>query len=196
MRPVSARGLAGIVLLALVPQSLPAQSTSPTGSGVRVETTERYYSLEQRTLSEVIARLNSTRLEGESGPLAQGLTDYRIQPEWRPWAAGGRCRVAALTLTVRIVITLPEWTHASIAPSTERDRWERIETAIRTHEYTHRDLTIEAAERLHGRLSSLDVRGCTALRQAFAGEMSVADARLTDAHAELDRTAQRRLIGG
>lgn len=187
--------LSSIALIALSPHVLLAQSEPPTASGVQVDVTEQYYTLEEPTLSEVISRLNSTRLQGESGPLSQGLTDWWIQPEWRPGVAGGRCRVTALTLSVRVVVTLPEWRHARRAPAQERMRWGRIEAAIRDHEYTHRDLTVEAAERLHARLSTLEARGCSALHRAFQGEMSVADARLSESHAELDRATPDRLIG-
>lgn len=183
-----------IALIALSPSALYAQ-TEPPPAGIQVDATEQYYPLEQRTLSEVIERLNSTRLGGESAPLSQGLTDWQIRPEWRPEAGGGRCRVTALTLMVRVVITLPEWRHAKTATVSERMRWERIESAIREHEYTHRDLTIDAAGRLYERLSSLEARGCSALNRALRSEMSVADARLTEAHAELDRKTPNRLIG-
>ena len=123
----------------LAPGAARAQAGAPADAGLRVDVREQFYALEESTLSEVIARLNATTLEDGSGRLAQGLTDWRIEPTWRPRPAGGSCRVSALTLTVRIVITLPEWRYARGAPPTERERWDRIESAIREHEHTHQN---------------------------------------------------------
>lgn len=156
---------------------------------------ERFYALEDETLSGVIATLNGMRLEGPGAPLSQGLTQWSIRPEWRPVAAGGRCRVSDLDLNVRIVVTLPRWVRAERASPTDRERWSRIETSIREHEYRHRDLTLEAAEALFSTLSSLQASGCSALRRAFAGALSLAEARIDAGHAELDRETPSRLIG-
>jgi len=194
--------LLGVACAGLAPRGAVAQD--PTGGpgatglveGVRVESTERRYELDEANLSGVIERLNGMRLEGPSGPPSQGLTQYRIDPFWRPAAGGGLCRVADLVLEVRVVVTLPLWPNARWASEPERADWEGILDAIRSHEYRHRDLTIEAARELHETLSALEARGCTALRQTFAGIVSIAGARLDDAHAELDRSTPTRLIRG
>ena len=135
------------------------------------------------------------RLEGEGAALSQGLTRYRVRPSWRPAASDGRCRVAALELRVEITITLPSWSEVEEASESDRSRWEHIAGAIREHEYAHRDLTIGAAETLFSSLGSLEARGCTALRRAVTAELALADARLTEAHDELDRSTPSRLIG-
>ena len=113
---------------------------------------------------------------------------------WRQ-ARDGRCRVAALELRVEITVTLPDWLDVDEAPWSDRSRWGRISGAIREHEYAYRDLTLGAAEALLTSLGSLEARGCTALRRAVAAELALADAHLTEAHDELDRTSPSRLIG-
>jgi predicted secreted Zn-dependent protease len=184
-----------LLLFGVAPLELRGQATGSDTSGLHVDVREEYYTLDDSTLGGVIVRLNSMRLEGEGGPLAQGLTRYRVRPSWRSAASGGRCRVAALALRVEITITLPSWVEADEASDSERSRWEHIGGAIREHEYAHRDLTIGAAETLLTSLGSLETRGCTALRRAVAAELALADARLTEAHDELDRTTPGRLIG-
>jgi len=174
-----------------------AQASAQSTAGVRVETREQRYELPEVTLTAVIERLNSTSLEGSEAPLAQGLTQYDIQPDWRPTAAGGRCRASGVELHVRIVITLPVWPGAPRRPASERTSWQTIESAIREHEYTHRDLTVEAAEALVASLRGLETNGCRALRQVVAGEIALAGDRLREAHAELDRRTPKRLsVGG
>ena len=172
-----------------------AASRTPEDAVV-VESSEAYYALPDTTLSDVIARLNRTRLAGAGGQMSQGLTEYHIQPSWRPVGAGGRCRVSSLTLEVQVRITLPTWPGEVTRPEEERASWRTIEDAIRSHEYRHRDLTVGAAEDLARDLEALETRGCRALEQAFAGEVALADARLQEAHAQLDRDTPARLTVG
>lgn len=163
---------------------------------VVVEFSETYYALPDSTLTDVIARLNRTRLAGAGGQMSQGLTEYHIQPSWQPAGAGGRCRVSRLRLEVQVRITLPSWPAERFRPEAERTSWETIEDAIRSHEYRHRDLTVEAAKTLAHELEALETRGCRALEQVFAGAVALADARLEEAHEQLDRDTPARLTVG
>ena len=174
---------------------LGAQSGEPNDM-VRVELSEAFYMLPDSSLSDVISRLNHTRLPGAGGQMSQGLTEYHIQPTWRPVGVGGRCRVSDLTLTVQVRITLPSWPGEALRPEEERASWRVIEDAIRSHEYRHRDLTVHAARSLARDLSALETRGCRALEQVLAGEVALADARLEEAHTQLDRDTPDRLSVG
>jgi predicted secreted Zn-dependent protease len=180
-------------LSAVIPACARAQ-TPP--QKVRVETSFEYYELPDSTLSEVVARLNETRLDGPDGPLSQGLTVYRIDPSWKLSAADGACGVSDVELRVSVDITLPAWPAVWDRSEKERLGWARIERAIREHELHHRDLTVRAAETLVAELEGLSTRGCRALRQAFAGALSIADDRLRQAHADYDRATPRRLSIG
>lgn len=201
MRNLGRSGRSAVVAAALgagvagTPFALPAQAASPH-EAVRLEASEAYYALPDSTLSGVIERLNRTRLRGAGGQMSQGLTEYHIQPSWRPAGAGGRCRVSDLTLTVQVRITLPSWPGGARRPADEQASWRTIEDAIRTHEYRHRDLTVHAAQSLAHNLEQLRTRGCRALEQAFAGEVALADERLEEAHAQLDRDTPARLSVG
>lgn len=175
-----------------------ATHTEPVAArqAVRAETSERYYEVGAETISGVIERLNGMRLRGANGPLSQGLTRYDIRPEYRALASGGLCRVSSLRVEVVITITLPSWSMAPSRPDEERKRWTTIQDAIRSHEYGHRDLTIEAAEELAESLRGIEARGCGTLRRVVANELAVADGRLREAHAELDRSTPLRLPVG
>ena len=174
---------------------LGAQSGEPNDM-VRVQLSEAFYMLPDSSLSDLIFRLNHTRLPGAGGQMSQGLTEYHIRPTWRPVGVGGRCRVSALTLTVQVRITLPSWPRQALRPEEERASWRVIEDAIRSHEYRHRDLTVHAARSLARDLSALEARGCRALEQVFAGEVALADARLEEVHIQLDRDTPDRLSVG
>ncbi len=155
--------------------------------GLDVVVREELHAIEAPTFAELVRTLNAMSLEGEGAPLSQGLTVYRILPEWRLVPGGGTCRVADVRVRVRVTVTLPEWTAAGDAAEDERARWEEIHRRIRDHEYTHRDLTIEAGAALLGSLEALRPAPCRQLRAAVEGEIRLADQRLGARHAELDR---------
>ena len=183
------------VLWAVYPLSVSAQGISERGDSdvVQIEFVEAYYTLQDTTLTEVIARLNRTRLAGAGGEMSQGLTEYYIQPSWRPLGVGGRCRVSDLTLRVQIRVTLPAWPSGTERPTEEWASWQTIEGAIRSHEHQHRDLTIDAASALADDLDALETQGCGALRQAFSGKVALAGERLDEIHAQFDRNTPERL---
>jgi predicted secreted Zn-dependent protease len=174
----------------------PAASAQEPRDGLHVDAVVEYYDVPGGTFSEVVAAMNQMRVQGPGAPLSQGLTRYHIRPEWVARASGGSCRPGAVKVFVDIVVTLPRWDGVEDRPDDERARWGEIERAIRVHEYRHRDLTIDAADRLLSSIQSLETRGCTALRQVVASTLSVADGRLREAHAELDRTTPNRLRPG
>jgi predicted secreted Zn-dependent protease len=164
--------------------------------GLHVSASIDYYDVEGETLAEVVRRMNAMRLEGPEAPLSQGLTRYHILPEWRPVVGGGRCRTEDVEVHVDVTITLPRWSGASSRPADEQARWRRIASAIRTHEFEHRDLTIDAAEDLLVTTKSLEARGCGTLRRVVESTLSVAAGKLREAHATLDRDTPARLPVG
>lgn len=169
----------------------------PLVPGVRLELREEYYDVEVPTLTDVVARLNQTRLQGPNAPPSQGLTRYNIRPEWSALARGGRCVVRNVELTVEVVITLPRWPGVFDRPVAEREGWAQIDHAIRAHEYMHQELVLAAAEELLSDLRGLDARGCSVLQRTVSGTVAVAGERLDRAHQALDEETPPRLsIGG
>lgn len=181
-----------IATLFLVLTAAPASGRQDADE-LHVNAIEEFYELPDETLSGVVTRMNGARLEGPDGPRSQGLTRYSIRPEWRPGAGGGLCRVTDLQVRVEIVVTLPSWPGAERRPADERSGWATIEQAIREHEYTHRDVTIEAGGALVETLRAIETRGCGTLRQVVATAVSLANGRLTEAHANIDRETPKRL---
>src|SRR5690606_31415098 len=116
--------------------------------GLDVSLREEAYPLDAPTFAELVRALNGLSVEGAGAPLSQGLTEYRILPEWSVAAASGVCRVAEARVRVTVVVTLPIWTAVAAASDDERVRWESIRDRIRAHEHAHRDMTLEAAASL------------------------------------------------
>lgn len=184
--------LAAVLSCLAVPAGASSQAADrdprpdPERPGLVLDVSEERYAIAAATFPDLVEALNGMRLQGPGGPLSQGLTQYRIVPEWTLAAAGGACRVSGVRVRARVVVTLPEWTAAADASDDELERWEAIEERIRDHEHRHRDLTIEAAEGLLDRLRGLTARGCAQLRRAVEAELAIADRRLAERHAELD----------
>ena len=164
-----------------------------TTEGLRVSERILYYDVPGTSLSAVVTALNGARLEGPDGPPSQGLTRYFIKPEWSSRASGGACRVAQAEVLVDIDITLPRWSASDDRPTDEQERWSKIEMAIRTHEYGHRDLVVDAAGELLLTMRGLEARGCGTLDDVVTSTLSVTDGRLREAHATLDRETPARL---
>jgi predicted secreted Zn-dependent protease len=164
---------------------------------VHVTATTDYYDVPGTTLAQAVDWLNRLRLEGPSGPPSQGLTRYNILPKWRAVASGGACRLEGLSVQVTLDVTLPRWPGADARPVEERDRWRRIEQAIRAHELGHSDIVIAEADDLAMKLRDVEARGCGRLGDVVEVVLRLADLRLREAHAEFDRATPSRLsIGG
>lgn len=181
-----------LLLASLTPGAAAAQTVDAVPDsvrdlpGVEVRANVRHYQIREVTFAAVVARLNGMRLEGAVGR-AQGLTRYRIRPEWRAAAAGGRCRIATVVVRATIEITLPAWPGYGKRPIEEQEGWNRAESAIRLHEFHHRDLVIAAARALRTDLLALEATGCGNLRRAVTGVLALTEERLDAAHAALDR---------
>jgi predicted secreted Zn-dependent protease len=198
MSRIAAR-LAAVAALAAVPgqgRSQVVETAASLPTGVSVDDNVEYYDVPGDDLAQVVSALNGMRLEGPDGPPSQGLTQYWIEPAYDARAGGGACRVVDVEVAVEITITLPRWRGAVDRPSAEQARWQRIEQAIREHEHGHRALVVDAAGALHEVIDGLEARGCGALRDVVTRALSVADGRLKEAHAALDRATPRRLSVG
>ena len=180
-------------MLGPVPGLSAQAETAAVPEGLRLDVVVEYYAVEEPTLNGVVTRLNQTRLEGPGAARSQGLTRYSILPQWRAMAGGGVCRAENVEVDVNITITLPRWPDVRRRPYQEQVAWETIETAIREHEFVHRDLTRAAAVRLLEQLQGVEARGCRTLRQVVESRVAIEDHRLREAHEELDRTTPSRL---
>lgn len=165
--------------------------------GLTVDVSVEYYDVDEPTLTTVIARMNGMRLEGPGAAPSQGLTQYSVVPRWQARASGGVCRAADVEVDVVMTITLPRWPLVETRPDSEQTGWATIETAIREHEFIHRDLTYSAAVRLLEALQGVEARGCLTLSRVVDSRLAIEGHDLREAHEELDRTTPVRLsIGG
>jgi len=167
---------------------LAAQSRSGPAlrTGLAVDVREVRYRLDLVNFSEVIDSMNAMRLEGPRFPRSQGLTTYRLEPHWWYQPNDEGCAVTEVVVDVDIEVTLPHWVQAASAPDEHRERWTEVLRFVREHEYEHRDISIAVGGDLLNDLLFLRAGTCTGLRRAAENTITLATARLDEAHAALD----------
>lgn len=113
--------------------------------------TRRSYSVAGATAPELRAALDTL------GPLAgrlaasggagryDGLTDWSLRWAYRYQRAGGSCSLASATVTLDIVVSMPQHRGAAMPPQLS-DRWQAYAMALESHEAGHveRERTLAA----------------------------------------------------
>lgn len=178
--------LCALTALNTTPASAQSSREGNRGDRLNVVSREERYEVEGERLEQVVEVLNGMRLEGDSGPFSQGLTEYRVVPHWTFDANGEGCGTTAVTVDVDITLTLPRWRAAAHAREVDQRRWSEILLRITRHEYRHRDITIEVATELLEDLERLRAGTCTGVRRAAEARLALAEAELEDRHAAFD----------
>ena len=160
--------------------------SAPLTPGLHFSVREDRYPVPQRSLRDALAALNAGRHGGAEGA-PSGVTAYRLEPRWSYRGADGRCVVDALELVVEVEVRIPEWAGMAEATEPERSRWREVLDRITSHEYAHRDATVEVAGALYAELRFLASGSCPRLEVEFARTVSRAQDELERRHAEIDR---------
>jgi len=130
--------------------------------GVFLTVHEHTYPVRGRTVAAIT---RSMELAGPTweGRAVQGLAEWRLRWEWRSTMHEGTCRLAGLRVVVEVEIILPSWKDHDSAASSLVLAWEDFETALRRHEYGHRDIGLQAATAVLRALGELRTPDCAAM---------------------------------
>lgn len=186
------RTFALVVALAGCDPGVPAiLDPPPLPSGVVVDERDRTYPVRGRTVEALGASMaqNGPDWDGEH---VWGVAQWRVRWGWRTTSHGGGCRLVGVRVYLVTEVTLPEWRDADTAPAELQVRWEDFITALRAHEYGHRNRAFLAATEVHDAL--LDVRAPDCLD---IGERAEATAReVIERYLALDEEYDRRTLHG
>ena len=108
--------------------------------------------MQARNLADFVAIMQTRKAEGDGD--WPGRTTATLQVRYRLDPIEGGCRVDGLDVALDVVMRLPRWQPADVVRPAIRDQWERMRIGIRTHERGHRDIAVDAAERLSARLAA------------------------------------------
>jgi predicted secreted Zn-dependent protease len=147
----------------------------------RVSTT--YYPVRGTTTAAIFAAIDASGLVEKSGQRAVGLTSA----EWKLTSGevdtrAVPCVFPSLTVTLRLVVTLPRHEAPEALPADLRGRWEGFVARVAAHEQRHVDLYLEGANAMQTRLEATRTSvSCADLEKAI-------DAAWRAQQAEIERT--------
>lgn len=163
----------------------------PVPPGVSLEERETAYPVRGRSVEALGRSL------AENGPVwdrehVWGIAHWGVRWGWRTTSHGGGCRLVEIRVHLGTEVTLPEWQDEVTAPAELRVRWNDFLTALRAHEYGHRNRGFLAAGEIHAAL--LGVRSADCLDIDEVAEAVARD--VLERHLALDAEYDRRTLHG
>ncbi len=118
-------------------QMMGARALPPLPRGVTAEASELSYIVTGTTVPEIRLSL-STAATAALGSGRTGLHRSRLRYRYRYRHQGTYCVMTSVTIELESAIQVPRWTDREAADSTLVAMWDTYITALRGHEYTHR----------------------------------------------------------
>jgi predicted secreted Zn-dependent protease len=129
-----------VLALALAAALAPAALAASGGPRV-AHATMRYYAVGGTTAAQIRASLNARAPASPDGFEGDAFTLWNFRWSW-PGDGSGSCDLAKATVTLRIVVSFPRWTHPAGAPAALASDWERYTRALVRHEQGHVDYAV------------------------------------------------------
>ena len=146
------------VLLALAACAQPAQAA------VDLDDQVEHYAIEGATPADLRREMNGKGPQGAGGRRFDGHTRWFVSWRYRYNNTGGGCNIASVTTSVKVTMTLPQWSDQSRASSATREQWARYIAALDLHEQGHRRHGIAAANEVDHAIAAMPPAGsCDAL---------------------------------
>lgn len=130
------RPVALALVLVVAAPALRAAAAAPSPRVAHA--TMRYYAVGGTTPAQIRARLNARAPASPDGFHGDAFTRWSFRWQW-PASADGRCRVSEATVTLRIEVSFPRWTHPKRASAAVAAAWARYTRALARHEQGHVD---------------------------------------------------------
>jgi predicted secreted Zn-dependent protease len=154
--------LLALVLVAAAAVGAPA--ATPPGTARVAHATMVYYAVGGTTPAQIRARLNARAPASPDGFHGDAFTRWSFAWHW-PGSADGRCRVSEATVTLKVSVSFPRWTHPKAASAATAAAWARYARALARHEQGHVDFA-----RAHYAAVARAIRGATCKTADAAGQ--------------------------
>jgi predicted secreted Zn-dependent protease len=152
----------------------PAPAATPPGTARVAHATMVYYAVGGATPAQIRARLNARAPASPDGFHGDAFTRWSFRWQW-PGSSDGRCRVGEATVTMRIDVSFPRWTHPKAASAATAAAWARYARALARHEQGHVDFA-----RAHYAAVVRAIRGASCKTANAAGAKQLAVIRRHD----------------
>jgi predicted secreted Zn-dependent protease len=158
---------------------------------------ERTYAVPGTTTSEVAENLASLRRAGSGHGPYSASTKWDFQIGMRYADEPGGCRLAAATVEIIAVITLPALESPEALLAWERVRWDNFIANLEGHELEHLANEIEGAHRLQSALLALPtLETCGAVGDAANRLVAIEERATVEADARLDAETKHGALTG
>ena len=174
----------GALALALVSwgcgQAMGARALPPLPRRARAEVSELPYIVTGTTVPEIRLSLRTAAAEALGGS-SVGLHRSRLGYSYR-YQQGVYCEIIEVTIELESSIQVPRWTDREAADSSVVAMWDKYITALRSHEYTHREYLYRRARDISRELNRIESPTCGAIQ----GMASSSAARINDQYRRLN----------
>jgi predicted secreted Zn-dependent protease len=140
-----------------------------------------YYPVRGTTAAAIFEEIDRNGLVEKSGQRAIGLTSV----DWK-LASDGPCNAPSLTITLRVVVTLPRHEQPEVLRADVRRHWERFAARVAAHEQRHVDIFLDGAKALKASMETPRAKGASC-----AEVEKVVDELWTRGQAEIDRAQEQ-----
>lgn len=160
-------------------------------AGVTSTTATRYYNVSGTTQASLARKMRSNPFRGDrGGAVANIRPKYSLDVQTKN--VGGTCRVSAVNLKVRFVLTLPRAKESAMSSGT-RSSWRSFVSFARRHEQRHRSIYLQCAKNFAAKAQRLSGSSCGALKSKARRLLNAEDRACDRRHAAFDRAERGRL---
>jgi len=139
-----------------------ARALPPLPRGSTADVNEIRYDVRGTTVDEMRVSLRESSRNALRRN-ATGLHTWNLRYSYRYVQHPNYCEMTEVTITLASDIELPIWVDQERADSTLVGQWDEYITALRAHEYGHRENSYRAAREINRELLALEVPNCVGM---------------------------------
>ena len=166
-------------------QMMGARTLPALPAGVTARVSELPYIVTGTTVPEIRTSLRTAATEA----LERSHVDphrSRLSLDYRYGLQGAYCGMTWITIELESTIQVPRWTDREAAESTLVAMWDTYITALRGHEYTHREYLHHRARDISRELYRIESPTCASMEQMASSTVARIDERYWQLNAQFD----------
>jgi predicted secreted Zn-dependent protease len=190
-RPAWAIPIVGLLVLAgcatVVPTAQRERVMLKTTSAIR------YYPIRGTSTTAIFDEIDKNGLFDSNGRRAVGLTSAEWNMDWKGVEARpGLCGQDSMTITLNLVVSLPEHKRSTDLPQNIRASWQQFAAGVAVHEQRHVDIYLNGARRMKSRMEAILTKpaSCSqlgdAIRALWVGQQADIEKAQNQFHVEED----------
>jgi predicted secreted Zn-dependent protease len=160
---------------------------------LKTSSSTRYYAVRGMTTGAIFDEIDRNGLVDTKAHRAVGLTSANWNMDWKALEAGrSLCDSRSMTITLDLVVTLPQHKQPNDLPPDIAANWRRFTAGVAAHEQRHVDIYLSGANRMKSRMEALLAKpaSCSKLETVIRGLWASQQAEIEKAqdqfHAEED----------